>query len=174
MLFRGKPRLVGALAAIVTLGACSNGSGPGTLTLDNVTDPDTNLAVVVLDRDVVEGTDTVKAGVEEPYLVVTGDAPGTLEAYAGVKSVTFTVGDPYTATRLLTDGSTNTFEWIGPTGRAYFPVTKCAITIRSAFVADTASTLWLETACPVAPLDGGGSVTVLVKARRVDTPTTGP
>jgi hypothetical protein len=165
--------LVCALPATFMVAGCGNGTGPEPM-LDQLSDPDTNTAVVMVDRDVVEGSDTVKAGVEEVYLVDTGRAWETLAADAGVKQVMFTVGDPYATDRYLTDAVTNTFRWIGPTGTEYYPVLKCAVTVRSAFVADTPSTLWLETACDVAPLAGGGAIKVLVKARRFGTPQTGP
>jgi len=159
--------------AIVAMGACSDGSGPVELTLDSLSDPDTNTAVVVVDRDVIEGGDTVKAGVEEVYQVQTGFAPEILTANRGLKQVTFTVADIYSTDRYLTDAN-NTFRWIGPTGREYYPTLKCSVTVRSAFEPATPSTMWLETACEVASLSGGGSFTVLVKLRRFGTPEEGP
>lgn len=168
--------VVCALVAIVAAGACSNGSGPLNLTLNDVSDPDSNRAVVVVDHDVIEGSDTVKAGVEEVYLVEPGRAWETLAADAGIRQVTFQVSDPYSAAAYLADDGANTFQWVGPTGTVYVPVSKCVVHVRSAFVVDTLSTLWLETDCQVVPVTPGGSsvVTILVKARRDGTPQTGP
>jgi hypothetical protein len=166
--------VVCALFAIAALSACSDGSGPSELTLDDLTDPDTNTAVVVLDRDLIEGADTVTAVVEEVYLVATALAPEIISANLGLKQVKFTVSDIYSTERYLTDFATNTFIWVGPTGREYYPVTRCAVTVRSAYIAQTPSTMWLETACDVAPLEGGTSFKVLVKVRRFGTPEEGP
>ena len=167
-------QLILALLAMIAVGACSSTNGPGGFTLDDLSDPDSNTAVVMLDQDVIEGNDTVKAGVQEVYLVDTGRAWEELSANSGLKQVRFTVADPYSTARYLIDGTTNTFRWIGPTGREYYPILDCPVTVRSAFVIDTRSTLWLETACTVAPVGGGGSVTILVKARRVGMPITQP
>lgn len=164
--------LLSGSLALALAGACSDSAGPSDLTLDDLSDPDTNTAVVMLDRDLIEGTDTVKAGVEEVYLVQTGRSPNTLTAIAGLKEVTFVVSDIYATDRYLADAST--FRWVGPTGRAYFPALKCAVTVRSAYVPATPSTMWLETACQVASPDGGGAFTVLVKSRRFGIPEEGP
>jgi len=152
--------------------ACSDSSGPATLTLDDLTDPQPNTAVVVVDRDVTEGSDTVKGGVEEVYQVVTGSAWDVLTATLGVKQLTFVVTDPYTTGTYLADPTT--FRWTGPTGRDYYPVVKCVVTVRSAFVLATPSTLWLETECAISPPEGGASFNVLIKARRFGTPEEGP
>jgi hypothetical protein len=158
--------------ALIAAGGCSDGNGPSGLTLDDLSDPDTNMAVVMLDRDLIEGTDTVKAGVQEMYVVQTGPAPEILTADAGLKQVTFVVSDVYATDRYLADAST--FRWVGPTGRVYFPALKCAVTVRSTYVPATPSTMWLETVCLVASPDGGASFTVLVKARRFGMPEEGP
>ncbi len=164
--------LVNAGLITLVVGACSESSGPDKLTLDDVGEPDTNTAFVMLDRDLIAGTDTVRAGVEELYLVQTGRPPETLIADARLKQVTFLVSDIYATDRYLADAST--FRWIGPTGREYYPALKCAVTVQSAYVPNTPSTLWLETDCEVAAADGGGSFRVLVKARRFGTPEQGP
>jgi len=159
------------LTVVLTVG-CSDSSGPATLTLDDLTDPDPNTAVVVVDRDIVEGSDTVKGGVEEMYLVETGAAWDVVTANLGVKQLTFIVPDAYAADPYLADPTT--FRWIDPTGRQYYPVVKCVVTVSSAFVLATPSTLWLETECEVSPPEGGASFKVLIKARRFGTPEEGP
>lgn len=166
--------VIGVVLALVAPGACGDGSGPDEITLDDLSSPDTNTAVLAVDRDVIEGSDTVKAGVEEVYLIQTGLAPEILSADRGVKRVLVRVADGFVTGRYLTDGEEFDFRWTGPTGREYYPALKCALTIDSAFVPDTPSTMLLETACLVAPLTGGASFTVLVKARRFGTIETGP
>jgi hypothetical protein len=163
-----------SLVAFAAFAACSDGSGPASITLDDVSDPDSNTAVVVVDRDVIEGNDTVRAGVEEVYLVDLGLAPATLLGYRGLKRVIFSVEDLYSTEPFLTGDQTNTFVWVGPTGREYFPLTRCSVTVRSAYVPATPSTMWLETACEMTAFDGSGTVRVLVKIRRFGPPEEGP
>lgn len=157
--------------AVATFGAaagCTSDTGPATLTLDDVSEPDSNTAVVVLSRDVVEDGDTVKAGVEAVYTVEDGRIPHVLAADLATKQVTFVVSDLYTAQTFLTDGAGQNFWWTGPSGIEYHPVEPCEVTVRAPFVFGSPSTLVVETACEVAAI-GQRPFTVLAKARRFAT-----
>jgi hypothetical protein len=162
--------LVAAASAYVAI-ACSEPSAPA-IQLDDLADPDTNTAVVVLDATIQAGGVQLQAGREYIYRVRTDRVPHTLLAEwvsgADTARVTFLISELYDAGPVTTDGVGNRFGWIDPLGRTWEPATTCELDVTKAYVFGTPSLQAIETACRVRS-QTEESMTVYVKARRFAT-----
>ena len=167
-----KPRVVCPIpAALLVALACGDSAAPG-IRLDDLTDPDTNAAVVVLDTTVQARGARFEAGREYVYRVRTDRVPHTLlaEWVSGTDSatVTFVITELYAAGPVVTDGVGNAFTWRDPLGRTWQPATSCTLNVTEAYVFGTPSTQAIETACRVRS-PTGETLTVFAKARRFAT-----
>ncbi len=159
------------VALLVATVACGDPAAP-TIRLDDLTDPDTNTAVVVLAATVQAGSARFEAGREYTFRVRTDRVPHTLlaERVSGSDTtrVMFVISDLYTAGPVVTDGAGNAFAWSDPLGRSWPPATTCTLNVTEAYVFGTPSTQAIETACRVRS-PAGETTTVYTKARRFAT-----
>ena len=157
--------------AVTSAAACGDQSA-STVRLDDLADPDTNTAVVVLDATLRAGGVRFDAGREHVYAVRTDRVPHTLlaEWVSGSDSatVTFVISELYAAGPVVTDGAGNAFAWRDPLGRVWQPVTSCTLDVTEAYVFGTQSSQAIETACRVRS-PTGETLTVFAKARRFAT-----
>ncbi len=156
-------------AGLIALSACFDGSGPEMIRLADLSEPDTNTAVVVLSRNVQHGTEVLVAGEEYLFQVRQDRIPHTLLVERVVSgdtaSVLFVIADLYTTGTVLTDGSANRFEWSGTDDTAHLPVVPCEVHVTEAYILGVPSVQSVETACRVAS-PTGVTLTVFAKAKR--------
>lgn len=141
------------------------------LALDQLTNPDTNTAVVVLSRDVPSARVTLERGVEYVYTVRGDRSPHTLLAERIVQGdttrITFVISDLYAAGIVETDGTLNRVSWTDPNGIQYTPAARCLLDVTQAYVFGTPSVLRVQTACDVQG-PGVDRLTVYTKAARFE------
>jgi len=162
-------RLVGIVAAgAAGWLACDSGTGVE-VSLDDVSEPDTNTVVVVLSRTVQAGQTALTAGAEYVYAVraerISHTLLGELVLGGDTARVVFVLSELYDAGPVVTDGMVNIFYWMDLGGRRYDPVNVCVLDVLQAYVFGTSSAQRVETACRVRSVTGD-EFTVYAKGKR--------
>ena len=158
-------------AGSLTLAVACDAIAGTDLALDQIADPDTNSAVVVLSRDIRTAAVTLRKGVEYVYVVRGDRTPHTLLAehivHGDTTRITIVISELYSAGTLETDGTLNRFVWTHPNGLDYTPVTPCLLEVTQPYVFGMPSTQAVQTACEVKG-PGGDRLTVYAKAARFE------
>jgi hypothetical protein len=135
------------------------------ISLEDLSEPDTNTAVVVLDSDFRLGATAIYAGTEQIYCVRPDRIPHVTLVERIVStdttSVVQVISDLYAAGPVRTDGSVNLFRFTGADGTEYRPVVPCELDVVAAYVLGTPSVQELRTVCRVRS-SGDVSFTVFV------------
>jgi len=162
---------IAACAAAALSVACDTGTGVE-LSLDDLSEPDTNTVVVVLSRPVQSAQSVPAGGVEHVYAVRTDRIPHTLlgEIISGADTsrVAFVLSELYDAGPVVTDGIVNVFYWTDLGGQRYDPVDACVLDVVQPYVFGTPSVQRVETVCRVRG-EAGEDVTVYAKGMRFST-----
>jgi len=162
---------VGACAAAAIWIACDTGTGVE-LSLDDLSEPDTNTVVVVLSRAVQSGQSVLAAGVEHVYAVRTDRIPhthlGEIISEADTSRIAFVLSELYDAGPVVTDGIVNVFYWTDLGGQRYDPVDACVLDVVQPYVFGTPSVQRVETMCRVR-VGAGEDVTVYAGGMRFST-----
>jgi len=157
-----------AAAALVLAAACGEPTA-GFPELSQISEPDTNTAVVVLDAALRSAHAVLDGGREYVFRVRQDRVPHTLLAELVVGGdtarVAFVLSDLYRAGPVRTDGVGNLFYVVAPDGRRFDPVRECTLDVTESYEFGTPSSQAVETACEVRDV-AGTRRTVLVKARR--------
>jgi hypothetical protein len=107
---------IAACAAAALWVACDTGTGVE-LSLDDLSEPDTNTVVVVLSRPVQSGQSMLASGVEHVYAVRTDRIPhthlGELISGADTSRITVVLSELYDEGPVVTDVLVNVFYTLG-------------------------------------------------------------
>lgn len=159
---------IAACAAAALWVTCDTGTGVE-LSLEDLSEPDTNTVVVVLNRPVRTGQFVLASGVEHVYAVRTDRIPhthlGELLSGTDTSRVAFVLSELYDAGPVVTDGIVNVFYWTDLGGQRYDPVDACELDVVQPYVFGAPSVQRVETVCRVG-LGAGEDVTVYAKGMR--------
>jgi len=157
------------LLALLVLAAGCGEPTASVATLAQLSEPDTNTAVVVLSEAVRAAGVVLDGGREYVYDVRQDRVPHTLLAELVVGGdtarVAFVLSELYQSGPVQTDGVGNLFYFIDPQGRRFDPVGRCTLDVTEAYRFGTPSLQAVETACQLRDA-AGTRLTVLARARR--------
>ena len=159
----------GSPIALLALTVACGEPSTGLPTLFQLSEPDTNTAVVVLDATLRSAHAVLDGGQEYVFRVREDRVPHTLLAELVIGGdtarVAFVLSELYRSGPVRTDGVGNLFYVVAPDGRRFDPVRECTLEVTEAYEFGTPSTQAVETACEVQDA-AGARLTALVKARR--------
>ena len=159
-------RSISILALMGLAVGCSDGGVESTL--DSMSDPVENTAVVMLSDDLGDGSEQgdVPGGVEAVYQYDATASTGTDLTFAnpaapGLGLVRFQFENTDQAGVFVTNGQTIDFSWITPSTIAFRVLTTCDLEITVPRTATPGSVFTAQTGCLMTV--GGNEITVFVK-----------
>ncbi|HUE77120.1 MAG TPA: hypothetical protein VMM83_04195 [Longimicrobiales bacterium] len=152
---------------VLLLAGCDLGTGPTPVTLDDLTEPASNTAVVLITEPLGDGRGYYDMGADLQYPFQLRTPPPLpemiydLQIGIGASALTLTLANIEDTGIIVTGVDGVDVLFMAPDGATYEPLTSCRITITSAWVDSPGARLQGKSDCPVT--DGSADFRVLFK-----------